>query len=61
MNVNNINARLCDNGAVFVQYDDLGKAKNAAFMSWADFITWLTVRSQEDVKPMVLHPSGQRR
>jgi len=38
----NINARILTNNAVFVQYSENGKAKDAAFLSWADFITWFT-------------------
>lgn len=41
MNLANINARQLTNGAVFVQYQQDGKAKDAAFMTWADFVDWL--------------------
>jgi len=38
----NVNARLLDNGHVYVQYQEDGKAKNAGFANWAGFISWLT-------------------
>lgn len=41
VNLANINARQLTNGAVFVQYQQDGKAKDAAFMTWADFVDWL--------------------
>lgn len=37
----NLCVRVLGNGAVFVQYSEDGKAKDAAFMSWPDFIAWL--------------------
>lgn len=38
----NINARVLTNGAVFIRYQEDGKAKDAAFMNWQEFISWLT-------------------
>lgn len=38
----NYNIRVLGNGAVFVQYLENGKACDAAFMNWGDFITWLS-------------------
>ena len=41
MSLANVNARQLSNGAILVQYQQDGKAKDAAFMSWADFASWL--------------------
>lgn len=37
----NLNVRVLGNGYIFVQYQEEGKAKDAAFISWEDFINWL--------------------
>lgn len=39
--VANLNVRVLTNKAIFVQYQEDGKAKDAAFLTWADFIEWL--------------------
>ena len=44
----NINARKLTNEAIFVQYTEDGKAKDAAFMSWQDFINWLAAKIEEE-------------
>lgn len=36
----NINARKLTNDAIFVQYQQDGRAKDAAFISWDEFIIW---------------------
>lgn len=41
MAIFNINARQLDNKAIYVQYQQDGKAKDAAFPSWPDFVLWL--------------------
>lgn len=48
----NFNVRVLTNGAVFVQYHEDGKAKDAAFMDWSAFIQWLTeaVRGDDTTK-----------
>lgn len=43
----NLNARLLSNGAVFVSYDKGGKRFDAAFMSWDEFVAWLTKEVKE--------------
>lgn len=40
----NLNVRVLGNGAIFVQYQEDGKAKDAAFLAWGEFIAWLTKR-----------------
>lgn len=42
MKICNLNVRVLGNGAVFVQYGEDGKAKDAAFSDWKTFIDWLT-------------------
>jgi len=37
----NLNIRVLGNDAIFVQYQEDGKAKDAAFMNWAECIEWL--------------------
>ena len=37
----NMNVRVLGNGAVFVGYQEDGKAKDAAFLGWSEFIEWL--------------------
>jgi hypothetical protein len=37
----NINVRVLSNGFIFVNYQQEGKAYNAAFLSWKEFIEWL--------------------
>lgn len=37
----NVNARKLGNGAIFVQYQQDGKAKDAAFSSWDEYVAWL--------------------
>lgn len=39
--ITNLNVRVLGNGAVFVQYAEDGKAKDAAFLTWEAFIAWL--------------------
>jgi hypothetical protein len=41
MPIVNINARVTGNAAVYVQYQEDGKAKDAAFVSWLEFINWM--------------------
>ena len=38
----NLNVRVLGNDAIFVSYNEDGKAKDAAFPCWADFIAWLS-------------------
>lgn len=40
--ITNLNVRKLGNSAVLVQYQEDGKSKDAGFMCWVDFITWLT-------------------
>ncbi len=40
----NLNVRVLDNGAVFVQYQEDGRAKDAAFIDWSVFLEWLAVK-----------------
>ena len=42
MNNFTFNVRVLGNGAIFVQYGEDGKAKDAGFQNWDEFITWLT-------------------
>lgn len=37
----NLNVRVLTNGAIFTQYQENGKAKDAAFSSWQEFLDWL--------------------
>jgi len=37
----NLNVRRLGNGHILVQYQEDGKAKDAGFSSWHDFIFWL--------------------
>lgn len=37
----NVNARMCSNGGIYVDYQLEGKRMTAAFIDWAAFITWL--------------------
>lgn len=37
----NLNARKTGCGGVFVQYQEDGKAKDAMFKSWDEFVQWL--------------------
>jgi hypothetical protein len=39
--ITNLTVRVLGNNAVFVQYHEDGKAKDAAFMDWKAFIVWL--------------------
>jgi hypothetical protein len=48
-----MSVRVLGNGAVFVQYHEGGKSKDAAFMSWPEFIEWLTERVAPSDKPPV--------
>ncbi len=41
----NLNIRVLGNGAILVQYQEDGKAKDAGFLSWTDFISWLTEKT----------------
>lgn len=36
-----LNIRQLTNGAIFVQYWQDGKSKDAAFTNWLDFMKWL--------------------
>lgn len=38
----NLNIRVLGNGALLVQYQEDGKAKDAAYPNWEEFILWLT-------------------
>lgn len=40
--VANLNIRVLTNNAIFVQYQEDGKAKDAAFISWTEFLYWLS-------------------
>ena len=40
--VTNLNVRTTGNGAIYVQYHEDGKAKDAAFVSWSEFVAWLS-------------------
>jgi hypothetical protein len=48
-----MSVRVLGNGAVFVQYHEGGKSKDAAFMSWPEFIQWLTERVVPSDRPPV--------
>lgn len=37
----NVNIRVLGNGAVFVQYQEDGKSKDAAFPDWETAINWI--------------------
>lgn len=37
----NLSVRKLGNGAILVQYQEGGKAKDAAFGDWDEFIQWL--------------------
>jgi len=37
----NFNTRQLSNGAIFVQYQENGKAYDAAFPTWNEYIDWL--------------------
>lgn len=37
----NLNTRVLTNKAILVQYQEDGKSKDAAFLTWEDFIEWL--------------------
>jgi hypothetical protein len=37
----NVNARLCTDGSVYVQYQEDGKARDAALPDWQAFTTWM--------------------
>jgi len=38
--ITNMNVRALGNGHILVQYQEDGKAKDAGFNSWEDFIEW---------------------
>jgi hypothetical protein len=40
--ITNLNVRVLGNGAIFVSYQEDGKAKDAGFVDWHEFIHWLT-------------------
>lgn len=40
----NLNVRVLSNDAIFVQYQENGKALDAAFMTWEDYIAWLSAK-----------------
>lgn len=44
----NLNVRKLGNNAILVQYQEDGKAKDAAFLSWIDFIAWLQIKIEEE-------------
>lgn len=37
----NLNIRKTTDGGLFVQYQEDGRAKDAVFITWRDFIFWL--------------------
>lgn len=37
----NLNVRVLGNGAVLAQYQENGKAEDAAFTGWDEFVQWL--------------------
>lgn len=41
-NIVNLGLRVLGNGAVFVQYAQDGKAKDAGLVGWKEFLSWLT-------------------
>ena len=43
----NLNIRVLGNGFIFVQYQEAGKAQDAAFPSWKEFVTWLASKTYE--------------
>ena len=43
----NMNVRVLGNGAIFVGYQEDGKAKDAAFVGWNQFIEWLEWKRDE--------------
>jgi hypothetical protein len=42
----NVNIRVLGNGAIFVQYQEDGKSKDAAFPTWEIAIKWLHEKVQ---------------
>jgi len=45
----NINARVLTNGAIFVQYQEGSKAKDAAFLTWEEYVTWVKQKTYPEV------------
>lgn len=48
----NLNVRTLTDKTIFVQYQEGGKAKDASFPTWKDFILWLaeiTIPPEEEV------------
>lgn len=39
--ITNLNVRVLGNDAIMVQYQQGGKAKDAGFSNWFDFLKWL--------------------
>jgi len=44
----NINARICTNNSVYVQYQESGKAKDIALANWLAFVEWITIKVQNE-------------
>lgn len=40
--ITNLNVRVCnENNAIFLQFQEDGRAKEAAFPDWTSFLNWL--------------------
>lgn len=56
----NMNVRVLGNGAVFVGYNEEGKAKDAAFVGWDEFIKWLEVKKDAgELASKPYHPGAK--
>ena len=42
--ITNLNARVCTDGTIFVQYQEEGRAKDGSFPTWWNFIQWLELK-----------------
>ena len=47
----NLNIRVLSNGAIFVQYQENGKAFDAGFRNWEEFLEWLPLKIYHNVAP----------
>ena len=43
----NLNVRVLGNGAILCQYQEGGKAMDAGFMNWGEFIQWLKEKTND--------------
>ena len=58
--IGSIEVRVLGNDHLYVSYSEGGRAKNAGFSSWQDFIEWLTqtvlVQNVTDASANTIHP-----